>query len=131
MVGITDGTSNTLMIGERPPSVGSGDFGGTWIGFNFIDTGVGVAGTELWVSPTGDTGNPAYSSDGCPFPALFGRYTLTNECEWNNAGSFHTGGANFAFGDGSVKFISYSIDRQTLIALSTRAGGEVINSSNF
>jgi prepilin-type N-terminal cleavage/methylation domain-containing protein/prepilin-type processing-associated H-X9-DG protein len=129
IMGITDGTSNTVMIGERPPSIGIYDGFGVWIGWGDYDTGVGVAGTELWVPWTTGTWPPG--SQTCPAPALFGPYNLTNDCAYNNAGSFHIGGANLAFGDGSVKFISYSINRQTLIALSTRAGGEVIDASQY
>jgi prepilin-type N-terminal cleavage/methylation domain-containing protein/prepilin-type processing-associated H-X9-DG protein len=45
--------------------------------------------------------------------------------------SFHTGGANIAFGDGSVHFIRESISLVTLAAMVTKAGGEVIDSSSF
>jgi len=41
-------------------------------------------------------------------------------------GSFHTGGANFLFLDGSVKFLSQSIAYPTFYALNTKAGGEVV-----
>lgn len=41
-------------------------------------------------------------------------------------GSGHSGGANFAIGDGSVRFISQSVDLITLQGLSTKSGGEVI-----
>jgi prepilin-type processing-associated H-X9-DG protein len=40
--------------------------------------------------------------------------------------SFHTGGANFCFADGSVRFLSESIDLYSLAALTTRAGNEVV-----
>ncbi|MGL4555106.1 MAG: DUF1559 domain-containing protein [Gemmataceae bacterium] len=40
--------------------------------------------------------------------------------------SFHTGGANFLLGDGSVRFISENIDGVTYRALGSRANGEVL-----
>jgi len=45
--------------------------------------------------------------------------------------SFHPGGANFLFGDGSVKFLKESIDLTTYRALGTRSGGEVVNSDGY
>jgi prepilin-type N-terminal cleavage/methylation domain-containing protein len=41
--------------------------------------------------------------------------------------SFHTGGANFTRGDGSVQFLSDSIDLRSFISLATVNGGETIN----
>jgi prepilin-type processing-associated H-X9-DG protein len=41
-------------------------------------------------------------------------------------GSEHAGGANLAFADGSVKFVSDKISLLTLRALCTKAGDEVV-----
>ena len=43
------------------------------------------------------------------------------------ARSYHTGGVNMSFADGSVHFMSNSIDFPTYQALGTRSGAEIIN----
>jgi prepilin-type N-terminal cleavage/methylation domain-containing protein/prepilin-type processing-associated H-X9-DG protein len=48
-----------------------------------------------------------------------------------NTSSFHPGGANFAFADGSVRFIKDSVSMLTYQALGTRNGGEVISSDSY
>lgn len=45
-------------------------------------------------------------------------------------GSNHTGGLNFGMGDGSVRFVSYSVDINLLAAMATMAGGEVAMFNN-
>ncbi len=47
------------------------------------------------------------------------------------ASSYHPGGVNVCFIDGSVHFIKNSINRVTWWALSTRAGGEVISADSL
>ncbi len=47
---------------------------------------------------------------------------------WKAARSWHPGGANVLFGDGSVHFMKNSIDSSTWAAVGTRAGGEVYSS---
>ena len=48
-----------------------------------------------------------------------------------NASSFHPGGANFAFADGSIRFLKDSVSMLTYQALGTRNGGEVISSDSY
>ncbi len=67
----------------------------------------------LWTKPDDLTFDPAMA------PSLHG------------AGSFHPGGFNALFADGSVRFIKKSIDLIVFNALVTRAGGEVINRDGF
>ena len=50
---------------------------------------------------------------------------MTDPCDSLHFWSPHPGGANFAFADGSVRFLSYSADT-ILPALATRAGGETV-----
>ena len=45
--------------------------------------------------------------------------------------SFHTGGANIAFADGSVRFVSQSINIVTLAALVTKSCGEVVDPTQY
>ncbi|MCL2710101.1 MAG: DUF1559 domain-containing protein [Planctomycetaceae bacterium] len=46
---------------------------------------------------------------------------------WGRVGGWHTGGMNVGMCDGSVRFISETIDRAVLRALGTKAGGESPN----
>lgn len=51
--------------------------------------------------------------------------------QYQNANSNHPGGANFLFGDGSVRFVKSTINIRTYWALGSRAGGEVISADAF
>ncbi|MBI3407848.1 MAG: DUF1559 domain-containing protein [Planctomycetes bacterium] len=79
--------------------------------------------SELNVIP----GNP-YSCP--PGPYSFSPGSLTEQCDMFHFWSLHSGGANFAFADGSVRFLSYSA-APIMPALATRAGGEVVNLENY
>ena len=46
---------------------------------------------------------------------------------WCAAASLHPGGCHFVMGDGSVQFISESIDKPTLLHLTLIADGEVVS----
>jgi prepilin-type processing-associated H-X9-DG protein len=112
---ITDGTSNTVMIGERPP--GPKGYEGGWYaswGFTVCPVTQILAGTR----------NPP-SDIGCPFSTGALRPGQPdNPCDRNHFWSLHPGGAHFAFADGSVRFLSYT-NSETLPALATRDGGEI------
>jgi len=111
---VADGMSNTLMIGERPPSQDL--FWGWWF-TNPVDTHLGVRNTLL-----------VYNN--CPSPAQFAPGKLTNDCDFHHFWSHHSGGGNFALGDGSVRFIRYSASA-TVLQMGTRAGGETIDGSQY
>ena len=50
-----------------------------------------------------------------------------NEAQFINAQSYHPGGANFLFGDGSVRFLSDSIDMPIFQQLGHRSDGQLPN----
>ena len=59
------------------------------------------------------------------FTDIPGPLAINNSNEWGHCFySFHEGGANFAFVDGSVRFFAETMDLYTLAILVTRAGGE-------
>jgi prepilin-type processing-associated H-X9-DG protein len=47
------------------------------------------------------------------------------------ASSYHPGVVNAALADGSVKAVKETINRPVWMALSTRAGGEVVNANAY
>ncbi len=117
---IIDGTSNTLLAGERPPSKDM--YYGWWFaGAGFNNTGVGdvVLGARETNYAT---------ALGCPTTRVGLQPGNPNDdCSQSHFWSFHEGGANFLLGDGSVRFVNYSANN-VLPALVTRNGGEVFNS---
>jgi prepilin-type N-terminal cleavage/methylation domain-containing protein/prepilin-type processing-associated H-X9-DG protein len=122
IAGITDGTSHTVMVGERPPSQ---DMNSGWWFCGDGMTGDGEGDVVLGVREILD--NPAAVS---PAQCLSGPYHFTpgrisNTCDLLHFWSLHPGGANFLFADGSVHFLRYAADG-ILPALATGAGGEVV-----
>lgn len=132
---ITDGTSNTLAAGERPPS------GDMVYGWWFADAGwypavlplvdgrtietVGYGGVLL--TATGLLGaRAAENSPRCNDPRWTGlrEGDLTDSCHQLHWWSFHSGGANFCRADGSVVYLVHSMDAGAFVAMCTRNGGE-------
>ena len=111
---MSDGSSNTLFIGERDneevfTDSGALDFhGAIWIGRQgwkrFTVAGEGPeSATDVENAPNADGGRRAF----------------------NIAASLHPGGANVAFGDGSVRYISDNISLQVFSNLNAMADGQV------
>ena len=121
MASASDGTSNTLLLGERKyqdlifDTVANDrirDWGWCWFGAQgdaFLGTGVPIN----FVLPAnfGSLGG--------------GTRQLLFDDRINAFGSMHTGGSQFALTDGSVHFISQNVSPITFRALGTRSGGEV------
>jgi prepilin-type processing-associated H-X9-DG protein/prepilin-type N-terminal cleavage/methylation domain-containing protein len=117
MVQVTDGTSNTLLVGERPPSADE-VFGWWYAGWGQSKDGSAemvLGAREINVAV------PACP----PGPYAFAPGSLTNQCDTFHFWSLHAGGANFLFADGSGRFLSYSA-APLMSALSTRDGGESV-----
>jgi prepilin-type N-terminal cleavage/methylation domain-containing protein/prepilin-type processing-associated H-X9-DG protein len=119
--GIADGSSNTIMVAERPPSV-DGFIG--WWAWGAMDTTVPVQRNIAAGIPVG----------GCPVPAIFKPGSLSDPCSTNAPWSFHTNGGHFLFTDGHVAFLNHSVattlspsGNSILQALATRSNGEVAN----
>jgi prepilin-type N-terminal cleavage/methylation domain-containing protein len=140
---IVDGSSNTVMIGERPPSI---DLASGWwfAGSGFDGSGIGdvLMGAREWLYaediPSG-TVSGVYGT-GCPMTSVgFQPGSIQDNCAQVRFWSWHPAGANWTFGDGSARFMAYTIDtptlppgagqpiqQSTLTQLCTRNGGEVI-----
>jgi prepilin-type N-terminal cleavage/methylation domain-containing protein/prepilin-type processing-associated H-X9-DG protein len=116
LVRITDGTSNTILVAEDA---------GRPVFFNAFYQPCNPAicgGPEQggWADPNG-----AFSLDGSNPDG-----TVPGPCPLNCSNnseiySWHLGGANVVFADGSVHFLTTDIDLCSLAALVTRAGGEI------
>jgi prepilin-type N-terminal cleavage/methylation domain-containing protein/prepilin-type processing-associated H-X9-DG protein len=133
---VSDGLSNTIAVTEsagRPQIYRVGKPYGA-------PTAQQVNGGG-WARPASDLDFYTSTADGTAFPGPCA-VGCTNGFDYQAAGgynnptfgtegssspySFHTGGVNALFGDGSVHFIRSSVSVQTFGALITRNGGEVI-----
>jgi prepilin-type N-terminal cleavage/methylation domain-containing protein/prepilin-type processing-associated H-X9-DG protein len=113
---ITDGTSNTLAMGEQTLSLHNG-VTTAWSYAGWVSVGIDPVGAWNTTHPAQGLNIWQYNTS----PPVYG-----TRASWYNAASLHTGGVNFVFADGSVHFISQSIDVTSLTYLSRMQDGQVI-----
>jgi prepilin-type N-terminal cleavage/methylation domain-containing protein/prepilin-type processing-associated H-X9-DG protein len=129
---ITDGSSNTAMIWEdaaRP------------VGYNharqiFSYNGVQVDGVNMYVSGGGGAWADCNSDthiEGSWASGIRGNggTCMINCTTDNEVYSFHPGGTNACFADGSVHFIKETINPAVFFALITRNAGELISADQY
>ena len=116
---LTDGTAYTVVVGEAPEAIH-----GLWIGHkNFLDQSApinarfGTVPGTVWDSCQVPSGSPNIGRIGCDFGQEFG--------------SYHVGGAAFAFADGSARFVREAIAPKVLAAILSRRGGEIVNATDL
>jgi len=124
---ITDGASNTVMIGERPPD-NTTEYGWMWVAWGYDGYGFGAGdclmGVRERIPSIGD------------LPGLYRPGSPNNPGDWNHFWSHHPGGAMWLMGDGSVRFLSYTAGASVVTSingvpvtllecLASRDGGEV------
>lgn len=137
---ITDGTSNTLAIGEQSDYMrvreADGSFSkydqraGNWWGGAWSGGGGGSsqASEGYWMNISSTRVGVNYvSTQGRYTPHGIGPYWYGRPGHHTVFGSAHPGGAQFTLGDGSVRFVSENIRFDILSFLANRADGEVIN----
>ena len=130
---IVDGTSNTLLLGETLPEFcefqryNGGGVG--WAGGNYIAQGQTIQPINWKI----DRMSPTRGSFGsCVCDATTNPSGDRSRCimNWSVTWGFksnHTGGANFALADGSVRFIGDSIDHRTYQYLGCRHDGQPVS----
>ncbi|MBX3437839.1 MAG: DUF1559 domain-containing protein [Planctomycetaceae bacterium] len=145
---ITDGTSNTVVVGERLFKELSGRRIGTstlWAGMrngdptsafhlgNSFALTVGQCITPINQLP-GISGNgSAAERANCCFGQNLaneleagGVFKLVADPTWHGFSSGHTGGAQFVLGDGAVRFLSANLNAATYVNLSRTKDGQVL-----
>ncbi|HEU5118956.1 MAG TPA: DUF1559 domain-containing protein, partial [Isosphaeraceae bacterium] len=124
---ILDGSSQTLMVGERSRNVADA----TWVGA--IPRAQVCTKPSFKATPECDPANVMVLGHTGPSP---GGQQWVDVPNYKGAGaddfwSLHPSGCNFLFCDGSVRFLKESINPRVFSYLSTRAGGEVVSANQY
>lgn len=129
MASVSDGLSNTMMLGEQLPEFTEAMRNGP--GFGWADTYGGAAYGRTNI-PLNWKFSKAYTDTwtGSCSTSCVGAADIN--CSWNWGVSWgfksnHTGGANFGFADGSVQFIRDTVDARTYNLLGHRNDGGVVS----
>jgi prepilin-type N-terminal cleavage/methylation domain-containing protein len=125
---ITDGTTNTLMIGESytdPAYSKDGQGMDYWL---FFIPQMNNAGSCTTWRPGAASGTEHTECAGSTLVPINSRFdpNVSGILIELSFGSYHVGGAHFTLGDGSVKFVSQSIDINLYGALGSRNGNEIV-----
>jgi len=125
---ITDGTSHTILMGEKHHF---DDFFDTWTGGN---SGLKMHQVSAWGWVGGMKGTAhVFCSSAVDINNLMRAYTTSpnqiqqQDRRFNGWGSGHPGVCCFVFADGSTRVISQSINNAVLKSISTRASNEVVD----
>jgi prepilin-type processing-associated H-X9-DG protein/prepilin-type N-terminal cleavage/methylation domain-containing protein len=120
---VSDGTSTTLLAGERPPP--NTFQAGRWYTRTWKRGKSSIPGPDGFMMASGLTNALDYE---CSLTApRFGPGRLDNPCDRYHFWSLHSGGANFLFADGAVRFLPYTVEGMLLDRLATYNGREPID----
>ncbi|MDR3638003.1 MAG: DUF1559 domain-containing protein [Isosphaeraceae bacterium] len=112
---ITDGTSNTLMVGEyatKTQAVSEAMWAASWGYMSLASAG------------------PSQGVRGIPDYSICKSYIAANRCNRAFA-SFHPNAMNFLMADGHAKTITRYVDATVYTSLATIRGGEIVSGDSF